>query len=81
MRMEGLKRRDNLWKELERHEVMGDEGLVKVIESLVKDVVETIYGGVRTHHAKVGEKRVIVCDEGWWRLIWIYIVGRLRKKR
>lgn len=43
---------------------MGDEGLVKVIESLVKDVVETIYGGVRTHHAKVGEKRVIVCDEG-----------------
>jgi hypothetical protein len=63
--MEGLERWDNLWKELERHQVMGEEGLVEVIESLVKHIVEAIYwrvcAWIWTHHAiLVGGKRVCV---------------------
>ena len=66
--MEGLEGWEDLWNELDWHEVMGEEGLVKLIESLSEEVVEAIDRGVcawrTTHHERL--------KGSWWRLIDLY---------
>lgn len=57
---------------------MRDEGLVEVIESLVKHVVEAIYGRIRTHHAS--KDCTCVCVKVYDGDGFIYIVGNWKIK-
>lgn len=54
--MKRLKRRKNMLKELNRHEVVGVKRVIKIVKALSDEVVETTDRGIRMiHHME--EKR------------------------